>query len=66
MNKQKKVKIIFDDISKRYDFLNHLLSVGIDFYWRKKTLKLSKIQKDAVLLDIACGTGDFAIAAHKL
>ncbi len=66
MNKQKKVKIIFDDISKRYDFLNHLLSVGIDFYWRKKALKLSKIQKDAVLLDIACGTGDFAIAAHKL
>lgn len=66
MNKQKKVKIIFDDISKRYDFLNHLLSAGIDFYWRKKALKLSKIQKDAVLLDIACGTGDFAIAAHKL
>jgi len=66
MDKKKQVRRIFDSISYRYDFLNHLLSGGVDFYWRKKALKLSKINKDSVLLDIACGTGDFAIAARKM
>ena len=66
MDKKKQVRRIFDTISYRYDFLNHLLSGGVDFYWRKKALKLSKINKDSVLLDIACGTGDFAIAARKM
>ena len=65
MDKKNRVKRIFDDISGRYDFLNHFLSAGIDFYWRKKSLKLTKISKDASLLDVACGTGDFAIAARK-
>ncbi|MBU0474872.1 MAG: bifunctional demethylmenaquinone methyltransferase/2-methoxy-6-polyprenyl-1,4-benzoquinol methylase UbiE [Bacteroidetes bacterium] len=66
MNKQKQVRRIFDSISYRYDFLNHLLSGGVDFYWRKKALKLSNISKDSILLDVACGTGDFAIAAKKM
>ncbi len=66
MDKQKQVRRIFDSISYRYDFLNHLLSGGVDFYWRKKALKLSGIQKDSTLLDVACGTGDFAIAAKKM
>lgn len=65
MNKKTQVKRIFDSISKRYDLLNHVLSAGIDFYWRKKSLKLTKINSDAYLLDVACGTGDFAIAAKK-
>lgn len=66
MDKKKRVKRIFDDISKRYDFLNHFLSLGIDFYWRNKSLKLTQINKEAKLLDVACGTGDFAIAANKM
>ncbi|MEE9432322.1 MAG: bifunctional demethylmenaquinone methyltransferase/2-methoxy-6-polyprenyl-1,4-benzoquinol methylase UbiE [Melioribacteraceae bacterium] len=66
MDKQKKVRRIFDSISPSYDFLNHFLSVGIDFYWRKKALKLSKINSETKLLDIACGTGDFSIAAKKM
>ncbi len=66
MDKRKKVRRIFDSISYRYDFLNHLLSGGVDFYWRKKALKLSNINSDTVLLDVACGTGDFAIAAKKM
>ncbi len=66
MDKRKQVRRIFDSISYRYDFLNHLLSGGVDFYWRKKALKLSKINKDTILLDVACGTGDFAIAAKKM
>lgn len=65
-NKKLQVRRIFDSISHRYDFLNHFLSAGVDFYWRKKAIKLSKINKDSVLLDLACGTGDFAITAKKL
>lgn len=66
IEKRKQVQRIFDSISSRYDLLNHLLSGGIDFYWRKKALKLSEIEKDTKLLDVACGTGDFAIAAKKM
>jgi len=66
MDKQKKVKRIFDSISPSYDFLNHFLSIGIDYYWRNKALKLSKINNETILLDVACGTGDFSIAAKKM
>lgn len=66
VDKKKTVKKIFDSIAFRYDLLNHLLSFGLDFYWRKKAIKLSKMNKQSVLLDIACGTGDFAIAARKI
>lgn len=65
-DKKKQVKRIFDSIAFRYDFLNHLLSFGIDHYWRKKALKLTGINHDSILLDIACGTGDVAIRAHKM
>lgn len=65
IDKKNKVQKMFDGIARQYDLLNHLLSFGIDYYWRKKALKLTKFNNDAVLLDIACGTGDFAIAAEK-
>ena len=66
MEKKNQVKRIFDSISQRYDFLNHFLSGGVDYYWRKKALKLSKINSQTKLLDVACGTGDFAISANKM
>jgi len=66
LDKKTQVKRIFDTISPQYDFLNHFLSAGIDFYWRKKALQLSGVNKDTVLLDVACGTGDFSIAAKKM
>jgi len=65
IEKKKKVRRIFEGIAHRYDFLNHLLSLGFDFYWRKKALTLTKMNDESILLDIACGTGDFAIAAKK-
>jgi demethylmenaquinone methyltransferase / 2-methoxy-6-polyprenyl-1,4-benzoquinol methylase len=65
VDKKNKVKNIFDSIAFRYDFLNHLLSFGVDHYWRRKALKLSKVGIDSILLDVACGTGDVAIEAHK-
>ncbi|MCK6613991.1 MAG: bifunctional demethylmenaquinone methyltransferase/2-methoxy-6-polyprenyl-1,4-benzoquinol methylase UbiE [Ignavibacteriaceae bacterium] len=64
-DKKTEVKRIFDSIAGSYDFLNHLLSAGVDFYWRRKALKLTAMGKDAILLDVACGTGDFAIEARK-
>ncbi len=64
--KKIKVKRIFDSIAGRYDFLNHLLSFGFDFYWRKKALKLTWLNSDSILLDVACGTGDVAIQAKKM
>ncbi len=65
IDKKKQVKRIFDSISPKYDFLNHFLSVGVDRYWRKKALNLTKIDQNTKLLDIACGTGDFSIEAKR-
>jgi demethylmenaquinone methyltransferase/2-methoxy-6-polyprenyl-1,4-benzoquinol methylase len=63
--KKQQVKIIFDSIAYRYDFLNHLLSFGFDYYWRRKALKLTGVDRNSILMDIACGTGDVSIEARK-
>lgn len=66
MNEKKnKVRKIFDSIAFKYDFLNHLLSFGLDKYWRRKALKLTGLSNESFLLDVACGTGDVAIEAKK-
>lgn len=65
-SKKEEVAQMFNNISKRYDFLNHFLSMGIDKLWRKKAVKqLADIHPERIL-DIATGTGDFAIALLKL
>lgn len=56
---------MFDSIAHKYDFLNHFLSAGIDIYWRRKALRLTRLSSETFLLDVACGTGDFAIEARK-
>ncbi len=65
-NKKKQVAQMFNNISARYDFLNHLLSMGIDKLWRKKAIRLLNNRPIKSLLDIASGTGDFALAGLKL
>ncbi len=65
-DKKTQVKNMFDNIAGRYDFLNHFLSFGLDIYWRKKALKLTGLNSESILLDVACGTGDVAIEAKKL
>ena len=65
-SKREQVAEMFDNISPKYDFLNHLLSGGIDIYWRKRAIKLLKKAQPRVILDIATGTGDFAIEALAL
>ena len=65
-DKKTQVKKMFYNIAGKYDFLNHFLSLGLDFYWRKKALKLTGLNSDSILLDVACGTGDVAIQAKKM
>lgn len=60
------VRSLFDSIAYRYDLLNHLLSGGVDFYWRRKAIgHLEDIQPKRIL-DVATGTADFAIATLRL
>ena len=64
--KKKQVADMFDSISGKYDFLNHFLSLGIDIRWRKKAINMLRKDHPKRILDIATGTGDFAIASLKL
>ena len=65
-SKKQEVAEMFDNISARYDFLNHFLSLGIDKIWRRKAIKQLRSISVKKIIDIATGTGDFAIAALKL
>lgn len=65
-SKKEEVAEMFNNISKRYDFLNHFLSMGIDHIWRKKAIKILGEKQPKIILDIATGTGDFAVEALKL
>jgi demethylmenaquinone methyltransferase/2-methoxy-6-polyprenyl-1,4-benzoquinol methylase len=64
--KKQQVEQMFDNIAPRYDFLNHFLSLGIDRLWRKKAIRILSGFKHEKVLDVATGTGDFAIAASKI
>ena len=64
-DKKEQVKRMFNNIAHRYDYLNHMLSAGIDRRWRKKTIKQFDGRKIEKVLDIATGTGDLAIAFKK-
>lgn len=65
-HKKQQVEQMFDNIAPKYDFLNHFLSFGIDKLWRKKAIKLLSNYNHQSILDVASGTGDFAIEASKL
>jgi len=56
---------MFDNIAPKYDFLNHFLSFGIDKIWRRKAIRLLMKYNPANILDVATGTGDFAIESLK-
>ncbi|MFN5032010.1 MAG: bifunctional demethylmenaquinone methyltransferase/2-methoxy-6-polyprenyl-1,4-benzoquinol methylase UbiE [Flavobacteriia bacterium] len=65
-SKKEEVAEMFNNISGKYDFLNHFLSLGIDKIWRKKAVELLKEIKPNRILDLATGTGDFAIESLRL
>jgi demethylmenaquinone methyltransferase/2-methoxy-6-polyprenyl-1,4-benzoquinol methylase len=57
---------MFDKIAFRYDFLNRFLSAGIDTGWRKKAIRQLVADRPRRILDVATGTGDFAITSYKI
>ncbi len=66
LSKKEQVAAMFDTIASKYDFFNRFLSVGIDKGWRKKALKQFDGRPIDLMLDIATGTADVAIMAHKI
>ena len=65
-DKGKLVEEMFDNIAPTYDTLNHRLSWEIDKRWRKKAIKQLLPYQPQSILDIATGTGDFAIQSAKM
>ncbi len=64
------IRSMFDEVAPTYDFLNHLLSLGIDNYWRAKTTGKAKMllgaNRSPKVLDVATGTGDLAASMSKI
>ena len=56
---------MFDAIAGRYDFLNHLLSGGIDVWWRRRAIRSLALTGRERVLDLCTGTGDLALAARR-
>ncbi len=65
-SKKSQVTKMFNDISKKYDFLNKIISFGADNSWRRKIAKKVKKLNPKNILDIATGTGDLAISLSKV
>jgi demethylmenaquinone methyltransferase/2-methoxy-6-polyprenyl-1,4-benzoquinol methylase len=62
---EERIRRMFGEISPRYDFLNHFLSGGTDWYWRWRTVCAAPPSGDAPILDVCTGTGDLALAYWK-
>ncbi|MFI3282950.1 MAG: bifunctional demethylmenaquinone methyltransferase/2-methoxy-6-polyprenyl-1,4-benzoquinol methylase UbiE [Rikenellaceae bacterium] len=63
--KSEEVKEMFDNIAPEYDRLNHILSVQIDKIWRRRVVKIVEGYSPKLILDLATGTGDLAIAMAR-
>lgn len=63
--KGRQVEQMFDSIAHSYDFLNHVLSLGIDRSWRRTAIDSLRPFAPKRLLDVATGTGDFALLAMR-
>jgi demethylmenaquinone methyltransferase/2-methoxy-6-polyprenyl-1,4-benzoquinol methylase len=64
-SKQEQIRRMFDKIAPSYDRLNHALSLGIDRRWRRTAVDALGIHQPQQILDIATGTGDFALLLAK-
>jgi demethylmenaquinone methyltransferase/2-methoxy-6-polyprenyl-1,4-benzoquinol methylase len=57
--------LIFEKIASRYDLTNHILSLGIDYFWRKKVSSIIVKEQEITIVDLATGTGDLLLAILK-
>jgi demethylmenaquinone methyltransferase/2-methoxy-6-polyprenyl-1,4-benzoquinol methylase len=60
-----RIRQMFGEISSRYDLMNHVLSGGVDYYWRWRTVRAVPPSGDSPILDVCTGTGDLALAYYK-
>jgi demethylmenaquinone methyltransferase / 2-methoxy-6-polyprenyl-1,4-benzoquinol methylase len=60
-----RVRDMFRQIAPRYDQMNHMLSAGVDYWWRWRAVRRLKVQPAAPILDVCTGTGDLALAIAK-
>lgn len=65
-SKKRQVEEMFNDISPKYDLLNHLLSANIDKLWRNRVVRMLEQKQPKTIIDIAAGTADFALAASRI
>ncbi len=63
--KTEQVRQMFDSIAPAYDFMNRAMTLGIDIWWRKLAVKRLRRLQPVRILDVATGTGDFAIQLHQ-
>lgn len=63
--KKREVEEMFDNIAPKYDLLNHVLSMKIDVLWRNNVVNWLLKDDPKIVLDVATGTGDLAIAVQK-
>lgn len=66
MQNPAKVRGIFSAIAARYDTANHVLSGGLDFFWRRRAARMVAAWKPSLLLDLAAGSGDLSLALQKV
>ncbi len=59
------IAAMFGRVAARYDFLNHALAGGLDFYWRRKLVQAVAAQQPARVLDLATGSGDVILALQR-
>lgn len=55
----------FNSIANKYDFMNTLLSLGIHYIWKRKAVKMTRLEEGGLVIDLCGGTGDLAIRAAK-
>jgi demethylmenaquinone methyltransferase / 2-methoxy-6-polyprenyl-1,4-benzoquinol methylase len=63
--KTRRVRAMFDTIAPRYDLMNRLMTFGLDQIWRRATISALGLSRGAIVLDLACGTGDLTRAARR-
>lgn len=63
--KRAAVRSMFDTIAPRYDMVNRIMSFRMDVGWRRRARKSLELRSGSVVLDLACGTGDFCVDLAK-